>query len=775
MTAPSAPPSGRFPVPVLIAGVTIAATPLVAFSGFPRFDVPQTALLVAGTGLVAVASAFEPASAAAIRAHRVALWLLTAALAWVGASVFWGGSIALADATAGASAWIAMGALALLLARYRSRFNAQTAAPIVLALPVLAAVGASIAQRMGYDVPPAVPGVTVAGVRGWMDDPQAAATWAMLALGALAVAPASGSRTPTALHAALCIAAAVAGGLTGQFTIVIAAALALLVGAGVLLARGTELRRLLPATAAVLVAAGLTLVSAAPADGPVETPVEDGSGASADEPLLLDDGPAFPSLMLGTAYPVASAAHESLVRRLTWDYAAGSVWTGHGPAGFTLEANAYLDTSDPVALRSNWGQPVLWRAPLPLLQWAGDYGWPLVALLIAALGLLMVPRRESDAGAGVGVEDLAGAAVLVAMLLVGNGIQTGAGAALAAWLIAALVRSETAPAQTASAAIVRVPPGLLIAAALMLSLAWFHIQSLRWGLEAARGVQFMSNAIVEPGAAAFERASAFQKRFESELNAGIAAVWNTTESRDELGAIHHLQSAGRMSPASATARYELANHYIRSASNLLPGGPQAIDESKRQVFDLLVRVRQLDPNHVEAALLLSQAYLVDEQTGEAIAVLESLRDRALPPAARLAVLVELGAIYADVVDEPRLALPLFEDAIELAATVAMRRQVNQYINLLRTWIETGARPAIGDSPAAGEEGHEEGHDEGHEGHEEGSGGHDATEGLDQLYLNAPAPGEGSAAPTDGSAAAGQGSGAPAAGSGAGSGSGEGAP
>lgn len=762
MTAPTA--AAPRSISLLMVAAAVALSPLLPLSGFSRFDVVQTAFAVAILTMAAAAAVFEPAHASARSAGGRIAGLFMALAVYVVARSFAVSGGATPDHLAVASpVFLALGAATLLLWQPGTRAGSPSLLTAAVAIPVSANVGLAIAQRAGMQWPPPIPLSTLDTPfgRGLFDDPGVLATWSALALAALLPGMTNSLPGLRAVSSALGVAAAISIGLAGNPVIGMAAGVGVLIATiAAIASQGVAARRAAVPILAAAVAVGLSFVAAS-----AEPPGSGASEGSGSETPRVHEEPAFDvalrSSFNGNATPLEGQVTNETVRKAVLAYAMDSVWIGHGPAGFLLEGNLFFDDPATTA-RFAHGLPPTQRTPFPLLQLTGDLGLPwMFVFLSALLGLVGLSfRRGHDADLGM-APGLAFLAVLP-LLLVGTGLLTGPAALLLGVLAGFAGKVSASQESTATQSERRLAPPALVLAAALLALSWFHVRATQWSLESARSIQWLTHGVVETGAQIATHACTIQMRFESELNAGIGHAWNTGESRNEQAAVDHLLRAAQLSPASATARYELANLYIRSASELLP---QELPEDVRrqQTIDLLASALRIDPNLVPAAVMLAQTHVMDSRPDEAAAILTPLSNRDLPRRDLFLVLTELGAIYADLSESPEAALPFFERALPLAGSVNQQRAINQYLNMLRTWIETGRRPPIGESPVeAGveqdrrnreqEEHDHDGHD--HEGHDHGD--HNIDQGVRDLYgpggspTNDPGNGSGTT-PQDGAA------------------------
>lgn len=734
MTAPAA--AAPRSVSLMMVAAAVALSPLVPLSGFSRFDVMQTAVAVALLTMATAAAIFEPLRAS-LRSNngRIAA-VLTALALYVAARSLIGVGIATADHLAAATPlFLALGAAALLLWRLPGRSDVPQLVAMSVALPITVNLALAIVQRTGVAVPPPIPLATIDTplARGLFDDPGVLATWSSLAL--VALLPAMTLSSPRWRYAAsaLGLAAATCTGLAGSLTIAMAAAVGVLVAGVVSMARqGVAASRWVAPILAVVMATGLALSASAPTSSAPD--LDEGSGEAASDQV---GEPSFDialrSTFNGNATPLEGLLPDATTREAVLAYAMDAVWTGHGPAGFLLTGNLFFRDPDATARLAN-GMPPTLRTPYPVLQLAGDLGLPwLFVFLSCLLSLLVTCLRRSDEQGEHHTQALPLLAA-IPLLGVGTGLLTGPTALLFGVIagVAGAAPSSTQAAPTNDTRRLGAPALVLTAA--MLALSWFHVRAAQWSLESARSIQWLLHGVVETGALHASHASTIQTRYESELNAGVGHAWNTGESRNKQLAVDHLLRAAQLSPASATARYELANLYIRSASELLPQDlPE--DARRQQPIDLLASALRIDPNLVPAAVMLAQTQVMDSRPDEAASILTPLSNRDLPQRDLFLVLTELGSIYADLSESPEAALPFFERALPLASSVNQQRAINHYLNMLRTWIETGVRPPIGESPVeAGVEQdrrdrEEQGHD--HEGHDHGD--HDINQGVRDLY------------------------------------------
>jgi len=734
MTAPAA--AAPRSVALIILTAAVALSPLLPLSGFSRFDVIQTALAVAVLTMAAAAAVFEPLRANMRAASGRIAWLLIALAVFVVARSLTGGQLAIADHLAAATPiLLALSAATLVLWRLSRRADVPLLLTASVALPITVNLALAIAQRAGFSIPPPIPLATLDTplARGLFDDPGALATWSALAMAALL--PAMSHPSPRWRYAAsaLGLAAATCIGLAGNPTIAIASAVGVLFTVVVAITRqGVAAPRMVAPILAVVVATGLALAAAAPMTSVPD--IDEGSGV---QPADLLNEPAFDialrSTFNGNATPLEGQLPTNTIRQAVIAYAMDAVWAGHGPAGFLLTGNLFFREPTETARFAN-GMPPTQRTPYPVLQLTGDLGLPWVFVFLSCLVALVVTcmRRPDEQG-----ENHTCALPLLAALPligVGTGLLTGPAALLFGVIagVAGVAPSSTQATQAEDTRRISTPAILLTAA--MLALSWFHVRAAQWSFESARSIQWLQHGVVETGALLASHASTIQTRYESELNAGVGHAWNTGESRDKQVAVDHLLRAAQLSPASATARYELANLYIRSASELLPQDlPE--DARRQQPIELLASALRIDSNLVPAAVMLAQTQVMDSRPDEAASILTPLSNRDLPRRELFLVLTELGSIYADLSESPEAALPFFERALPLAASVNQQRAIHQYLNMLRTWIETGTRPPIGESPVeAGVEQdrrNREQQEHDHEGHDHGD--HNINQGVRDLY------------------------------------------
>lgn len=626
-------------------GLAILMSVVVAANGVTRFDLLQSAL-----GALGLCAALISAVVGVGRTSRVpstAVFLLAAAAAYAVGSA---GVAAHGEAWDEAVRWVSLCAAATV--------GAVVALPasrllVSLSAAALIAGACSVAQSFGADFPPGIPFVTPGAFgRGTFDDPGAAAAWFALALPMLAGWDWGARRW---LVGAGVVAAAVGLGLSGSWYCVALGAIGCLFAA-------RRRSALLGAALAVLVASGVAGFGPERVEGPPERA----------QNALMETG-------ADPAYSAPGAAGFFLAAAKS--YAASNQPFGAGPGGFPGRAMEHADGDDPFALAHYSGVPVPRHAPSPLLELAGDYGLfvPLAFVLAALLGGVRSWRARRWGTLG-------GCVVALGLMIGATGVFSGASFILVGVVIGS-ASSWSSDAAGAGAAkwLMR-----LVAASCLATLV-HHVPAVTWSYRSAASVVHLGHGRLADGGAWAERAAATQKRFASELNAAVARY--VGPDRDLAGALEHLEEAVRIRRYSVPARAQLADLYIRSSFG--SEDSEARLARARRMFDVLVA---LEPNNVDLAMARANASLALFDHAGAVAALEAIAARPIPEAEKVRVFRRLGQAHEDA-NDPSSARSAYRRALSLVGEGPARRELEEKIDAMGDWVETGVRPR------AGHEGH----------------------------------------------------------------------
>ena len=722
--------SSFFASTALVAAAILGAC-LASFSGFHQFDalhgliasgtITLALLLNTGSGRAHDRSTLHTAGWVALAI--CAGWLVIAIVVQQSHGVW-------ANALASTSPALLAGVTLLTVGGWSTAIaNRFPSIPVALLITALVSMVAAGLQFSGVQFPPPIPEVTPTGgfAHAFSDDPLTA-TGILICMALAATAAAARSTGAASLLAAIAALLAVA---TTIFTAPSLAVLLIVPAAGA--AGFTALKQSARPTLGVLLSTGIIAIVAA-----LFHPAAPMRELSPDEPAAVDSAEfvehinpeartPFPQVSTGAALPGGDSDATRLMRDAVRRMAQDSLWLGSGAGATVLRLGEFVDADNPWAIAHPEVSPTWTRSPEPVVRWVAELGLLWVASVLAALALLLAAALRSGQ---TPTTHILIAAIAVVAWLVCPGADTHAGALLLA--VAFGYSLLTAPGPSSVAAL-----GHWLVPVLSAAFCLVHFQSARWSLHNAGGVQWANAGAAEEALVRFARANTIFPRFESTLNAGVMGVYNTGTSRDVVAASASLQNAARMSSGSAVARFELANHFVRSMGSTVDS-EAAGEEARTNARDLLHRALELNPNSAQCGMMLGQLYLMELQPMDALAVLEGLLQRDLPRAIRTRVLIQVASVYIDVVEAPRQALAPLQEALELEQSTMARRELESRVSMVERWIETGTRPATGnglepEGPGAQPEGHE-----GHEGHEEHNplqpeGAGHSDEGIRDLY------------------------------------------
>ena len=629
-------PGGRL-VGVVVA-VTVVLGTLGALNGFPRYELMQTALAVAGVVVALLAAAVSGqrfGGAQWISAALATAALYAAVSAAVGGQAVGFDAFSLVFLVGGA-------ATASACAGERGR------KPILVGAAVAAIVTGLIVLlgAFGIDAVPDIPFTTldVKAAMGPFDDPSILAAWSALALaiGAAMFGLGEGRLgAATVFGAAVCLGAA---GFPALIVVVgVAAVVALAMGNG---------RSAAAAGAGVLVACAMFF---------------------ATSPSFEDNGDAFGVQQLDTGmdWPYSEVGALEFFTDAAKGYAIAGQPFGHGSGAYAGEIEAHVDSTQGFATEHNDGRPVSRRSTSALLELSGDYGVTVPLALLTAL-LLALWRRPAAA-----------VPIVVGLGLLGYSPGTFVGPVMLLLGVSVGVQWEAAAADSRSA---RPVIALLVALGLVASV--HQVQTLRWGYLTASAVTFNEHN-AGSRETAFEYASQaieVQTRFQSEMNFGSMRRYQ--EEPDHAFVRSVFERAVELRPTSVEARMLLADAYARESAR----AEDAIERLGR-VERMLGAAAEIDPNYVQLGILRANAAAAAFEYEAAFEGLEALAERPIPDTRRHRVLVRLGEIYEDA-EMPERALSAYERALPLATDPMDLGRLRQLIAGTTQWIETGDRPQV---------------------------------------------------------------------------------
>jgi len=707
-----------------LVALVVPATLLAAFSGVPRYEISQLAIgaIAGGAAALALVMRGVVVQMPSMRSAAGAAILGAALLATVAVL---GGLAHGMPATAGDEitryALLLLGVVLTAAGVGGDRGRAVLGGAV--ALTAVACGVVSLLQLADVDVLPPIPFSTIPdrAPRSFFDDPAVAAA----VLGPLAVTAALlASRAVGAVRVALLVGAslaALAAGLTGDVVLAVCAA----IGLGAIAAAADGPARIGAGVAAVLAVAALALAPPADED-PLANPVEPSAPAG-----LLDYGRGFPWAASDAADWARDAGPRVVAEALPF---------GAGPDAFAAQVGAVDDNDSAWITAQSGAVPSVHAGPSALLDLLAAWGLPggLAWLLLVGAAVVAAARAHSP------VVALGVAVPLLAAWVLGLGAW-GAPLALVTGLLlgAAVFDDDVAPS---TAGLWR-----FALASLLVGSAGVGFMTLQWGLDAGAGHVFAGHGYVADAIEKYDDAADRQVRYESEAALALLLTLPLDDASLEerapamRRAVDHFDNARSVRPTDARVRYQLANHYARSLSVLAESEADAA-ERRSAVVSVLRRAVELDPNHIDAVVLLAQSYMMDGQLQNAAELLDTTTTRPVAPYDLLRVHSELGRLYADRLQDPDRALAAYERALAVAANAGEERRLQREVDFMRIWSETGIRPildprehgadihdhGLGHDHNHGDHGDHDGHDHGgdaHDGHDhEGSG--DGHEGHD---------------------------------------------
>lgn len=682
MTDSSLPRSAGARVAELAAAGTVLGASCLALNGFPRYDVPQLAVATF------FAAALTIAWAAAVFRGRVerAPAGLAPLVAWLLLLVWAAGSAALQSHGA---AWDTVAYLFL-----PAPFVAIACAPIEgarvrggalagLGAAVLLAATASVLQVAGLSFPAPIPAISHdgSGAEALFDTAMGAGAWFAGAAALFAVLAARGERPPAAL-AALAGVAGLGVGLAGQPVALVIAAAAL-AGIAASPRRAAWLRASAPAWGALLVAAAIGLALAPPAP-----PSERLADFVRDVPGELRSG-----------QPVHWGDAEA---RRAWSAAALNAAPraqpfGAGAGGFASPALEALDTDAPYALAHTDGLPEPRYAPSALLTWTVELGVLAPLMVLLALALIGWRRRTS---AGVALA-MAGAAALM--------VTGGVTAALAVLVGVAITLTADAEDEATTALPGTAP--LLVVGLTCLALVAVATQAraLAWGHHHAYAVNLVANRQPERALEEFLAANEAQERYESTVNAAIAAARVTSEAPFDEAVARPLQRAVEIAPAAPIPRFSLADQFVRRTADSIEEGPARSQLASR----MLETVLRVDPNFAAAYVTRADLLITLADVSGSVRALAAGAERPLAPDTRAGLLELLGDRYAEYAQQPAEAAVAYREALDLASDPGREGILLGKLAHVEEWSESGVRPTGGhDHGEHDDDAHDHDHDHG---------------------------------------------------------------
>ena len=666
----------------------LVGSALPAFNGFTRFAHPQTALAVVGLCPAVAFAAKRAFGSGEVRVGAQGMssagaWLIASCAALVTSAVYASG-----DAS-GAASWVALPALAACAAALAptGRAEARGVFYAASALGLLAAL-LSILQVAGTEFPAAIPEVTwpSATPRGLWDAPVYAG--GAITMLALLAGLAGGPSVPVSAIALGALGAA-AGWHAGPW------AAAPLLAAAACSARDT---RALPLGAAALAAA---LVGAlAPA-------------TYTDAPEELHHN--INHLRTDQDWPADDAGAAGVVRAAMLQAVADTPAFGHGPGNVAGALERALDHDDPWMVERFDQAHEVDDLPSLAARWWVEFGFavPLFALLALLLPALRTRAMLAPA--------LSGAVAF--LFLPGLGAPT---ALLALGLLPLAAASEEEPGMASNAS-----AALLPAIAIAVGVLVVQVKTLRWSYEHAVGVQLADAGRLDLAREAFVRANDAQRRYATRINLGTLTNYlQGDDPPDAEGPLTAFRDAVDMRPSASLPRVRLADSYIRGTE----GEGDTPDERTQRTIEMLNRAIDIDPNHVEAALMRADLYLLLLDAESAAETLHEMAQRPLPPAALERLEWARARAIDRFLEDPETALAAYERVMELTALPRRQAEALMGANRMREWLDTGRRPA---PTYDGHEGHDHGvdltgggHDHGHDDHGHGEHGHEGEEHPD---------------------------------------------
>ena len=133
-----------------------------------------------------------------------------------------------------------------------------------------------------------------------------------------------------------------------------------------------------------------------------------------------------------------------------------------------------------------------------------------------------------------------------------------------------------------------------------------QVKTLRWSYEHAVGVQLADAGRLDLAREAFARANDAQRRYATRINLGTLTNYlQGDDPPDAEGPLTAFRDAVDMRPSASLPRVRLADSYIRGTE----GEGDTPDERTQRTIEMLNRAIDIDPNHVEAALMRADLYL----------------------------------------------------------------------------------------------------------------------------------------------------------------------
>ena len=381
---------------------------------------------------------------------------------------------------------------------------------------------------------------------------------------------------------------------------------------------------------------------------------------------------------------------------------------GHGPGNVAGGLERALDHDDPWMVERFDQAHEVDDLPSLAARWWVEFGFavPLFALLALLLPALRTRAMLAPA--------LSGAVAF--LFLPGLGAPT---ALLALGLLPLAAASEEEPGMASNAS-----AALLPAIAIAIGVLVVQVKTLRWSYEHAVGVQLADAGRLDLAREAFARANDAQRRYATRINLGTLTNYlQGDDPPDAEGPLTAFRDAVDMRPSASLPRVRLADSYIRGTE----GEGDTPDERTQRTIEMLNRAIDIDPNHVEAALMRADLYLLLLDAESAAETLHEMAQRPLPPAALERLEWARARAIDRFLEDPETALAAYERVMELTALPRRQAEALMGANRMREWLDTGRRPA---PTYDGHEGHDHGvdltgggHDHGHDDHGHDDHGH----------------------------------------------------
>lgn len=659
-----------------VAGfVAILAATSSAFSGFVTFGFAQAHLGVLGAALLLIVTA-ATSRGAERPAWPAALWAIGAVYVAAHAALSGG------DAAWDAAALVVTAAGVAIAATFGQR-PLRSGLACGLGTASLGAAGVVAAQAMGMEVPPAIPRLTdYSVIFGLFDSPQAAASFFAVAMGANAAAAVAQRGVPRVVSALGAAASALALGVVDvPVVIAVLAGSAILSVLVLIVVRrdDAQARRVAAAWAALLVVAAASAVIAPTRgdDDRVRFEFDDRAVPAAYRPEFID-GAALDEMRWHFDAVLAYAREAGVLGQ------GGGGWAAHGSAAYDRDQTPGLMRTE------GWDAPV--DTYSAVLQLSGDFGWLAGIALVGALLAGFERGSRRDAPGVVTIEDGGASAVAAAAALGVLVFSPGAAAAavFAAAALASVGAEERAIADDATPS----KTGLLVALMAAAALTWPSVEALRWGHATAAGDVRLANGEFERAIAFYDEAEAHGERFESVFNEALAVAFRPGPREQSAGAVDGFRRAIELREASVRARYQQANLFVRSLVNRRMEAGE-VETRRMTVIASLQRVLEIDPNYVDAALLLSQIHVARVDPASAVTILERMARRSLPADALAELFENVGQIEMDYLERPEKALAAYRSALRFERDARRRADAMQRMETLEEWIHSGSRPLEG--------------------------------------------------------------------------------